>query len=443
LTERNGAARTKKAPTDMKSPRKKAARKEGMRKRATREKGTRKTARPKNEVAVADGAMSTGALVTDVTDVTPPEACQPIPSAADLFQEVRELVACYIDLGGDEATAVALWVMMTHAVDAFHTVGYLSITSPEKRSGKSTLFEVLLPLVARGYMTNRETVVALAQLLNDEHVTLLLDEGELSFDNSTRALGLQKIFNGGYRRKGVFGSGEHKLEIFGPKALAINGEPPDTIADRSIPIRILRKLKSTKVQRMRYDELEVTAGVLHARLERWGADFAARSLAKEERAEPAGLDDFDSHRSADICEPLLLIAEECGPEIAESARKSLVTLCNREEDETPHIRALADIKAVFDAYAPSPTFFDSPTVNQKERIRSADLLAGMRKIEGAPWGRNFDAAALARLLRKFGPSLKPKTIRFGPEAWNTAKGYERSQFERYWDSYLPDTDENP
>ena len=71
------------------------------------------------------------------------------------------------------------------------------------------------------------------------------------------ALGLQKIFNGGYRRKGVFGSGEHKLEIFGPKALAINGEPPDTIADRSIPIRILRKGEQHKVQRMRYDELEV------------------------------------------------------------------------------------------------------------------------------------------------------------------------------------------
>ena len=84
--------------------------------------------------------------------------------------------------------------MMTHAVDAFHTVGYLSITSPEKRSGKSTLFEVLLPLVARGYMTNRETVVALAQLLNDEHVTLLLDEGELSFDNSTRSTWLAKDF---------------------------------------------------------------------------------------------------------------------------------------------------------------------------------------------------------------------------------------------------------
>ena len=67
--------------------------------------------------------------------------------------------------------------MMTHAVDAFHTVAYLSVTSPEKRSGKSTLFEILVQFVARGLLTNKETVVALAQKLNDEKVTLLLDEG--------------------------------------------------------------------------------------------------------------------------------------------------------------------------------------------------------------------------------------------------------------------------
>ena len=76
--------------------------------------------------------------------------------------------------------------MMTHAVDAFHAVAYLSITSPEKRSGKTTLFEILRPLVARGYMTSRDSVVALARKINDERVTLLLDEAELSFENRSR-----------------------------------------------------------------------------------------------------------------------------------------------------------------------------------------------------------------------------------------------------------------
>ena len=184
-------------------------------------------------------------------------------------------------------------------------------------------------------------------------------------------------------------------------------------------------------------------------LECWGDDFATRARAKNESAgtvdgakhEPAGLKDFNSHRSADICEPLLLIAEECSPETAEAARKSLVTLCNSEEREPNlSIRALADIKAVFDAHVPSPTLFDPPTANLKERIRSTDLLAAMKNIEDSPWGRTFTTTDLAKLLKKaFGPSVGPKTIRFGVD---TQKGYLRSWFEPYF-VYLPKTDESP
>jgi hypothetical protein len=456
LTERDGAAR-KKAPTDKQSPRKKAAGKEGTRKKPTRKKTTRKKAtRPKTAVAVDGTATVDGETtphVTDVTDVTATEGCQPIPSAAELFGAVRELITRYVFLGDDEANAIALWVMMTHAVDAFHAVAYLSITSPEKRSGKTTLFEILRPLVARGYMTSRDSVVALARKINDERVTLLLDEAELSFENrSSYALGLQQVFNAGYRRDGKYSSAGTDYDVFGPKAFAANGELPDTIADRSIPNRLIRKPSTVKLERFRYHEVESKAAGLRVLLERWGEDFVARALAKSERTapvdgviapdEPAGLDDFNSHRKADICEPLLLIAEECSPETAEAARKSLVTLCNSEERE-PNlpIRALADIKAVFDSHVPSPTLFDPPGTNLKERIRSADLVAAMRSIPDGPWGRKFDETALASLLTKaFGPSVKPRTRRFGVI---TKRGYDRSWFEPYWDSYLPKADENP
>jgi len=419
-------------------------RKKGTRKNSTREKATRKTLR-KQEVAVvldATPPVDIAPDVTDVTDVTAPEASQ----LAELFGAVRQLITRYVFLGEDEANAIALWVMMTHAVDAFHAVPYLSITSPEKRSGKTTLFEILRPLVARGYMTSRDSVVALARKINDERVTLLLDEAELSFENrSSYALGLQQVFNAGYRRNGTYSSAGTDYDVFGPKAFAANGELPDTIADRSIPNRLIRKPSTVKLERFRYHEVESKAAGLRVLLERWGEDFVTRALAKSERTapdEPAGLDDFNSHRKADICEPLLLIAEECSPETAEAARKSLVTLCNSEERE-PNlpIRALADIKAVFDAHVPSPTLFDPPGANLKERIRSTDLLTAMKNIEDAPWGRKFTTTDLASLLTKaFGPSVKPRTRRFGV---TTQKGYDRSWFEPYWDSYLPKADENP
>jgi hypothetical protein len=101
LTERDGAVRTKKAPTDKKSPRKKAARKEGTRKKSTRKKAARKTIRKAGVAAMApvDGAR-------DVTDVTAIEACEAVPSAAELFGEVRELITRYVFLGDNEANGV-------------------------------------------------------------------------------------------------------------------------------------------------------------------------------------------------------------------------------------------------------------------------------------------------------------------------------------------------
>ena len=56
-----------------------------------------------------------------------------------------------------EATAVTLWVMMTHAIDAFDCVPYLMISSAEKQSGKTRLLEVLEVVVARPWLTGRTT----------------------------------------------------------------------------------------------------------------------------------------------------------------------------------------------------------------------------------------------------------------------------------------------
>ena len=68
----------------------------------------------------------------------------PTPAPLD---EVRSFVARYVVATPYQLDAVALWVAHAHAIEAAETTPYLSIRSPENRSGKSRLQEVLDLLV--------------------------------------------------------------------------------------------------------------------------------------------------------------------------------------------------------------------------------------------------------------------------------------------------------
>ena len=75
-----------------------------------------------------------------------------------------------------QLTAVALWVVHTHAFQAAECTPYLSINSAEKQSGKTRLLEVLELLVARPWLTGRVTAAALIRKVARDTPTLLLDE---------------------------------------------------------------------------------------------------------------------------------------------------------------------------------------------------------------------------------------------------------------------------
>ena len=65
-----------------------------------------------------------------------------------------------------------------------------------------------------------------------------------------------------------------EFEVFGPKALAGIGALPDTVADRSLPIRLKRRAPSERVERFRTRDAESEAKELCAR----GEEFAAAHL---------------------------------------------------------------------------------------------------------------------------------------------------------------------
>ena len=345
-------------------------------------------------------------------------------AGSQLSERVRKFVMRFVRISDAEAVAIALWVMMTHALDAFDCVPYLAITSAEKRCGKSLLLEVLELVVARPWRTFRGSPAVLLRRIARDCPTLLLDESDAAFKGATEYVEtLRGLLNAGYRRPGnqsfcVQRGKTFELvdfTTFCPKAIAGIGNLPDTVADRSIPVRLLRKKAGETVERFRRKFAEAEASALVNELEQWAAAFVG-----VDRGEPKGLIDLPD-RAADIWEPLLMIAESCGLEVAAVARAASVALCgNEREDESLGVRLLADIRVVF----------------TEEKLASAELARRLENIEESPWlgryARDFDARELAKRLKPF--EIRPHTIRLDD---GTIKGYYRDDFSDPWARFLP------
>ncbi len=359
----------------------------------------------------------------------PPRDGWDLESVAELRQAVdtlREFVRRFVVVSDDALITIALWIMHTHAIDAFDATPYLQITSPQKQCGKSRLLEVLELLVARPWLTSKTSAAALVRKVAKDAPTLLLDETDAAFGGEKEyAEALRGIVNAGHRRGGVASlcvGKEHKVEdfpVFCAKALAGIGTLPDTIADRSIRIDLQRRLPGEPIHRLRRrligDEAEELRGTV-ARLAKTGIE--------ELRKATPPLPDELSDRAQDAWEPLLAIADIAG--LGEKARGAAVNLSARSmaDEEDIGLRCLRDVRTVFELRAPT------------DRFTSADMVTELRAIEEGPYGslhgRDFDPRALARRLRPF--KIRPGSIDAPGD--KRARGYLRAWFEPVWDRYL-------
>lgn len=357
-----------------------------------------------------------------------------------LFEDIYTFLRRYVVLSQHESVAVSLWVLMTYVTDTTDCVPYLAINSPEKGSGKTRLLEVLSMLVLRPWMTGRTTAAVLARKIDKEHPTLLLDESDAAFSgDKDYSEVLRGVLNTGYLRSGKTSICVNRgktidyvdLSTFGPKAIAGIGTLPDTVADRSIPIRLARKLPSETTERFRRKRVEPEAAILRDHLVRWADVYIA-----EEHSEPAGLDTLASDRASEIWEPLLAIAEAFDSALAEKARQASAALSGAgREDASLGTQLLVDIQRIF-------------AETGDDRMSSADLAKRLGEVEESPWGpfhgRDFDNRALARKLKPYG--VKPKTIRIGrpdEHGKDTARGYHVADFKDAWARYCPQQDPPP
>lgn len=347
-----------------------------------------------------------------------------------LLDDLSELIGRYIVMTAAEADVCALWTVHTHALDAAAFTPYLDIMSVVPRCGKTTLLEIESLLVADPWLTGHVTAPALVRKTDQNHPTLLLDESDTTFHGgSDYSQALRGILNTGYERTGTYSTcvrsgGEwvsKDFSTFSAKAIAGIGKLPDTVRDRSIPIRLKRKLPAETCERFRKRLAAPDCERLRHRAARW----AKRSLKQLAASEPAMPDELND-RQQDVCEPLLAIADLAGSNWPQRARNALITLLTsrKRSDDSQPVRLLSDIKSCFDQCA-------------TDRMRTKTLLRSLNSNEEWPWqsfnkGGRLTDRGLADALEPF--EIRPRDVRFEEDVF---KGYRREFFEDAWARYLP------
>jgi hypothetical protein len=337
-------------------------------------------------------------------------------TGGDLLAAVRLFVRRFVVLNDAQADAVALWIAHTHVIEAFGCTPYLAITSGEKRSGKTRLLEVLELVVREPLQTANISDAALFRVVGQKSPTLLLDEVDAIFKSREREE-LRGLLNAGYRRGAeahrMGGANNRTLEtfpVFCPKAFAGIGDClPDTISDRSIPIRLQRRRRDEHVERFRLRDVRPEGDTLADHLAAW-LEPQHEYLAAERPDLPTELDD----RAQDVWEPLLAIADLAG--WGSRARAAAVGLSTGDDrtDESVTALLLRDLHSFF-------------TSNGHDRARTSDVLDYLHAVEESPWGdwygKQLSAHGLSRLLRAH--RIKTMPVRVDRE---TVRGYKAEQF---------------
>src|SRR6202047_360009 len=265
-------------------------------------------------------------------------------NGAGLLSSMTAAISKYMVMEPGAPEGVALWVLFTHAIEAFGIATRLAITSPRPQCGKTTLLDILYRLVVRPLLAGNVSAASIFRVVEVARPTLMIDEADTFLPGNDE---LRGVLNSGHRRGGsvirVVGEAMEVREFstFAPAAIAMIGHLPGTLADRSIEITLKRKRVDELVESFRHDRTE-ELDQLARKCARWAADNIAR-LREVDPEVPATL----LRRAADQWRPLLAIAEVAGGDWPRKARE--IAARTVDADQMKRIGLLADIREVFEA----------------------------------------------------------------------------------------------
>ena len=356
------------------------------------------------------------------------EAFELWPDAVDgkaLVADMVKAIRSHVILSEHQALAVALWIIHTHAVEVADHTPRLQIKSPTMRCGKSTLLNVIKPMVAKPLSTENITTASLFRLIEMYQPTLLIDEADsfLKRDDGRDNEEMRGIMNAGHSRYGMVirTVGEdfepRAFKVFGPAAYAWlvkrNMHVAQTLEDRSITIELRRRLPEEKIERLRSTRTHPLRE-LGCRVARWFTDHRL-SLADADPSLPEALND----RAQDNWRPLVGIADAISANVGQAARNAALKIAEENiggEDDAGTL-LLADVAAII------KNLLQGRPPESVKGVASNYLVSTLVNKEDRPWkewkrGRPLTEDSLARLLKPF--SLRPKKMRIGG---NPTRGY--------------------
>ena len=187
----------------------------------------------------------------------------------------------------------------------------LLITSPEEDCGKTTLLELVLYLSNRPIPASNISAAAIYRMIGDNRPTLILDEADAFMGDDEAMRG---VINSGHKREFAFvirvinDKGDTgQFSTWCPKAIARIGQPKRTILSRSIPIRLERKPKGIKTEKLKSGH-KLEFEDLRRKISRLANDIRAQVQLFRSTA------DWLNNRAGDNWEPLFAIATAAGGE---------------------------------------------------------------------------------------------------------------------------------
>jgi hypothetical protein len=351
---------------------------------------------------------------------------EPWPEAVDgaaLLTRLEQTVKRYLAIETDQVVALCLWSLFSHAHDAFEISPILALTSPDKGCGKSTALALLSALVPKPLTSANITPSAVFRVTDYFKPTLLLDEADTFLSDSE---GLRGILNSGHMRSQAYVTrvvgDDFQVCMFStwtPKAVALIGEMPGTLADRAITIRMRRRAHSERIERLQLHRLTEMED-LRSMAARWALDH----LEALRFAEPEIPEGITRDRTRDNWRPLLAIADSAGQEWPRRARESACRLSDQAAQEiSVGIALLEDLRGLF-------------IVTGRIKLESDEILHHLHAMDERLWpdwkSRGpISAQQMAGLLHPFGIS---------PVKWKqegtTHRGYQESDFGDAFSRYL-------
>jgi len=352
---------------------------------------------------------------------------EPVEGPA-LLDDITTTLKRFVVFPPNAVEAVALWILHSHALEAFSISPLLAINSAEKQSGKTTLLDIISHLVPRRLFASSITPSVLFRAVDKYQPSLLIDEADTFISQHDE---LRGILNASHCKDTCFVlrsvGDDYEPRSFAtwcPKAIALIGKLPATLEDRSILVTMKRKGRNEERKKFVAAREKGGLGALRRKIMRWVADNL-EALRKADPDTPEELSD----RAADNWRSLIAIADLVGGELPETARKAAKVLSGLtlESDNSDGIQLLADLRGLFEEC-------------DTDKIPSDEICENLRQMEDRPWpewkgGKPITPRQLANLLKPFG--VHPGTIRTGD---TTAKGYEQKDLIDPFARYLPPLD---